>query len=50
VEYSCATDAAKAGKSPCGVCKPPKVEAPKPEAPVKAVTAPVTTKKTGDQK
>jgi methylphosphotriester-DNA--protein-cysteine methyltransferase len=24
VEYPCATDAVKAGKTPCGVCKPPK--------------------------
>jgi methylphosphotriester-DNA--protein-cysteine methyltransferase len=31
VEYACASEAAKAGKTPCGVCKPPKVEAPKEE-------------------
>ncbi len=29
LEFACASDAAKAGKTPCGVCKPPKVEAPK---------------------
>lgn len=55
VEYSCAADAAKAGKTPCGACKPPKVETPKVEAPKadvapKAETTPVTTKKTGNNK
>lgn len=33
VEYPCASDAAKAGKIPCGICKPPKVDAAKVEAP-----------------
>jgi hypothetical protein len=27
VEYPCASDVAKAGKTPCGVCKAPKAEA-----------------------
>jgi hypothetical protein len=33
VEYPCASDAAKAGKTPCGVCKAPAVKAPKAAAP-----------------
>jgi methylphosphotriester-DNA--protein-cysteine methyltransferase len=32
VNYESAIDAAKDGKTACGVCKPPKVEAPKAEA------------------
>ena len=33
VEFQCASDAAKAGKTPCGVCKAPAVKAPTSAAP-----------------